>query len=980
MKILRIHLKNLNSLRGAHEVDLEDERIARAGLFAITGPTGAGKSTLLDAITLALYGRAARYGKQANPEDMMSRHEAECQAEVDFEVAQGRYRAVWHLRRARGVADGNLQPAKRYLYDADGQVLASKINEVSELVEELSGLDYDRFTRSVLLAQGEFAKFLKASDDERAALLESLTRTAIYSDLGRLVYEEVQSREKLLASAEESLALIPILSPEDLAGLQAEITQGETDLATQRQAHDQNLQALGLARQWIELTGRKARLEAERSAWQRERETAAAQFARLIRHRAAQPHISELTRWTEAVKHEETVSRSLDEAESACTRAQLLWQAHWQESTGSNEVPAGDDAALEGALGAIEASLALLDDAASRFRELAAPDPIPDPATLQTELASLLAMGGETGLQNRADEEARRELRLEQLGGLIEQRARITERRDASKRAHEQITGELDIARTRLTTASEKLKLATELANSREDLLQAARRIASLESQRARLVKGEPCPLCGSLEHPWHDGQAPDDLADREGALREAQAQRKAAEEERNEADRGVAALQAKLQTLAASLESTSAEFSAIEQRVLAAAQELGLDAVPEEVEAARQRARAAAEEARHLCAQFIALRQAEEWLRRRDRVELEQGRLRALLLPHGVTLPAASGIGALLGKLSGRAKAYRDYETSRRDRAALLALRETARSARDAVAATLATSLEGSGFATAEELREAVLPVAEAERIATWETQLGDLGKELDVRWRDCVEALTALQSAGCQPVSDMQPLEAAVQQSEEAIGAIRTRLGAVRQRLAEDAENRQCHAARSARLEEEKGQLATWRRLRHLIGDASGKKFRTFAQGISLDLMVRHANRHLARLTSRYQLRRAPGSELGLEIEDNFQAGVRRPTASLSGGESFLASLAMALGLAGLAGRNVRIDSLFIDEGFGSLDAEALEIALAALESLRQEDKLVGIISHVGLLQERIGAQVVVEKRADGTSALEIATGTGG
>ncbi len=973
MKILRIHLKNLNSLRGAHEVDFEDERIARAGLFAITGPTGAGKSTLLDAITLALYGRAARYGKQANPEDMMSRHEAECQAEVDFEVAQGRYRAVWHLRRARGVADGNLQPAKRYLYDADGQVLASKINEVSELVEELSGLDYDRFTRSVLLAQGEFAKFLKASDDERAALLESLTRTAIYSDLGRLVYEEVQSREKLLTSAEESLALIPILSPEDLAGLQGEISRGETDLTRHRQAHEQNLQALGLARQWIDLTGRKTRLETERDAWQRERETAAAQFARLLRHRAAQPHIPELTRWTEALKHEETVSRSLDEAEAACTRAQLLWQARWQESTGSTEVPAGDDTALDGALGAIEASLALLDDAASRFRELAAPDPIPDPASLQNELASLLALGGEAGLQSRADEEARRELRLEQLGGLLDQRAQIAERKDAAKSAHEQITADLETARPRLTTASERLKLAADLATSREELLQAARRIASLESHRARLVQGEPCPLCGSLEHPWHDGQAPDDLAGREGALREAQAQRRVAEDERNEADRGVAALQAKLQTLAGSVESTGAEFAAIEERVSTAAREMGLGtAVKEEVEAARQTARAAAAEARRLCARFLALRQAEEWLRRRERVEQEQGRLRTLLGPHGVTLPASLETGTLLGKLSGRAKAYREFETARRDRAALFALRETARTAREAAGTTLATSLEGSGFATAETLREAVLPTAEAERIATWETQLGDQGKELDVRWRDCVDSLTALQSAGCQPVSDLQPLEAAVQQSEEAIGAIRTRLGAVRQRLAEDVENRQTHAARSARLEEEKAQLATWRRLRHLIGDASGKKFRTFAQGISLDLMVRHANRHLARLTSRYQLRRTPGSELGLEIEDNFQAGVRRPTASLSGGESFLASLAMALGLAGLAGRNVRIDSLFIDEGFGSLDAEALEIALAALESLRQEDKLVGIISHVGLLQERIGAQIIVEKRADGTSTL--------
>ena len=181
MRILRIRLQNLNSLRGEHEVNFQKEPLLGAGLFAITGQTGAGKSTLLDAITLALYGRAARYGNVSNPEDMMSRHTGECRAEVEFEVARGRFRAVWHLRRGRGKADGNIQPPKRYIYDASGQEQAQSIRESEELIEKLIGLDYQRFMRSVLLAQGEFARFLKASADERAQLLESLTGTEIYS-------------------------------------------------------------------------------------------------------------------------------------------------------------------------------------------------------------------------------------------------------------------------------------------------------------------------------------------------------------------------------------------------------------------------------------------------------------------------------------------------------------------------------------------------------------------------------------------------------------------------------------------------------------------------------------------------------------------------------------------------------------------------------------------------------------------------------
>lgn len=134
----------------------------------------------------------------------------------------------------------------------------------------------------------------------------------------------------------------------------------------------------------------------------------------------------------------------------------------------------------------------------------------------------------------------------------------------------------------------------------------------------------------------------------------------------------------------------------------------------------------------------------------------------------------------------------------------------------------------------------------------------------------------------------------------------------------------------------------------------------------------MIRHANKHLQRLAERYRLRRRAGEALDLEIIDLHQAGVARPMASLSGGESFLASLALALGLSDLAGRNVRIDSLFIDEGFGSLDADTLDVAIAALESLRLNQKTVGIISHVDLLKERITTQVQVERGAGGISSI--------
>ena len=196
-------------------------------------------------------------------------------------------------------------------------------------------------------------------------------------------------------------------------------------------------------------------------------------------------------------------------------------------------------------------------------------------------------------------------------------------------------------------------------------------------------------------------------------------------------------------------------------------------------------------------------------------------------------------------------------------------------------------------------------------------------------------------------------------------------------RNQLKVDDDNRQRRRELEGKLVADQSSLVVWTRLRELIGSVDGSKFRRYAQTISLDILTRHANRHLAKLSDRYRICRDCRDEreaLNLQIEDLHQASVQRPMASLSGGESFLVSLALALGLSDIAGRTVRIDSLFIDEGFGSLDPETLEIAIAALESLRQDHKTVGIISHVGLLKERISTQIVVDKLSGGTSRLRV------
>jgi exonuclease SbcC len=210
--------------------------------------------------------------------------------------------------------------------------------------------------------------------------------------------------------------------------------------------------------------------------------------------------------------------------------------------------------------------------------------------------------------------------------------------------------------------------------------------------------------------------------------------------------------------------------------------------------------------------------------------------------------------------------------------------------------------------------------------------------------------------------------------QELEESLEKLRIDLHDYKKSLFDDNKNKRLAAEKKKVWEDSAKALIDWRKLRELIGSADGKKFRTFAQALSLSALVGKANRHLRKLAPRYEIEVDQKESLGLQVRDLNEAGAVRPVSSLSGGEKFLASLAMALGLSDLASKNVSIETLFIDEGFGTLDADYLEEAINVLESLKHQSKTVGIISHVELLKERITTQVIVRSQPGGASRLEI------
>ena len=224
MKILSLEFENLNSLKGRWKLDFTQSPFAENGLFAITGPTGAGKTTILDAICLALFHRTPRLKSIAKGNnELMTRGTGECFAELEFEVQGKTYRSNFHQKRARGKHDGALQTPTCEFADADtDKVLETMLTKKTKLVEQVTGLDFSRFTKSIMLSQGEFAAFLNANANDRAELLEELTGTEVYSLISERIYDHFKSSEEALNHLKAKAEGVNLLSEEQIQELTAE--------------------------------------------------------------------------------------------------------------------------------------------------------------------------------------------------------------------------------------------------------------------------------------------------------------------------------------------------------------------------------------------------------------------------------------------------------------------------------------------------------------------------------------------------------------------------------------------------------------------------------------------------------------------------------------------------------------------------------------------------------------------------------------
>lgn len=1069
MRILRVRFKNLNSLLGEWEINLEHPAYLADGIFAITGPTGAGKSSILDAICLGLYGQTPRLNKVSGENEIMSRQTGECYAEVTFATQAGRFRCHWGQHRAHKRPDGELQPARHEVSNADsGEIIASKIKDVEHCVEKLTGLDFERFTRSMLLAQGSFAIFLQAKADDRAPILEQITGTEIYGLISKAVHERQRLEQDQLKLLEASLSGIQLLEPEQETALQQDLEtkkEQETGRVTATQNSSKALNwrkgILSLQQSLEELDKEAEQLTQAETDFQPKLEqlqlaqkaaTLDATYASLQTKREQQENDQ-----TRLAASQETLPALEASAQSG---SQALQEA---EATTAQAKSARQEAApLLQEVRALDLQLAAIrKDRAEREKGLALAQRKlkADQQSLHEHQAKAKAIQDSLEqLNNWLEDQARDQALVAQLAAIEEQinslNARQTEihhketaQHQANKALQQGIkaltkaaketasrTAALAQAKEQLKTTKNALhqvldgRLLREYRAEKEHLLEQRvllARIAELEQHRQQLEEGTPCPLCGATEHPWARDNVPqpDAIEPQIAALTEriTEAERleaniKAIEQSEREAQNLLA--QAEKQEAKATLEKQSAEQSlnevmaSLEQlRTTFESQRTALDSrlapfgLPTEdpnalLQSLRERLATwqqqtqqktqlekdlsqAASEGKRLEAiiqtqasaltekanELATLRQTLEHLdtKRKDlygekQPDEEERRLdEALNQAEAREKTANEQFKALEQRLTEARTRIQSLREAIEQRAPELA----------ALKSDFATALLPLGLADKATFLAARLSAAQREALNTQAKALQDQRTAIDTKRKDRQERL-AQEEARKLSDQPLEALEAKLQEEETQLKSVRDDLATIKHRLGEHQLALSRVREQQAAIEKQKTECARWERLHQLIGSADGKKYRNFAQGLTFDIMIGHANRQLQKMTDRYLLTRDQNQPLELKVIDSYQAGEVRSTRNLSGGESFIVSLALALGLSQMASKKVRVDSLFLDEGFGTLDEEALDTALETLAGLHQDGKLIGIISHVAALKERISTQIEVRPLTGGKSQI--------
>lgn len=985
MKILAIRGRNLASLEGDFEIDFTVEPLLSAGIFAISGPTGAGKSTLLDTMCLALFARTPRTDQakennvklqdvsneqlsQSDPRFLLRRGTSSGFAEVDFMALNGhRYRTRWSVARARDKENGRLQNPRLALYNLDKEEEEQGTrSDLQARIIDLIGLTFEQFTRSVLLAQNDFSTFLKAEQGEKASLLEKLTGTELYSAISRQIFERNARAKEVFDLIQTRIQGIELLTDEEENDLRTRLagTEKELQRVEKAKAEQQALQeAVRSIEQQITIRQRQQKEAADKLVHATELLT----VARHEYEKGVEEQQQSETRF-KSLQQEILQARKLDIQLDTAIRdlshsEQQLKNVMLRKGEAEKKYQA---AVLRRRQGAEE--IARLTAWRERYKKKERIAEQLSALLLHLDAASATRSGMDAAV--RSIETLRQEMaalnkQLSDLQQTSANKQQALKRAEADYRNLEEELKAVDAPA--LDKQIEKLRQEREQLLIEQARLEASGNIKDL---RGRLQDGQPCPVCGSTHHPFAN-QVPVAPV---SALT-LQLQDLSNKKETYVAHtRHLTRLQQQLLQLHKELadsEATCKEMAGKQQ--LAASRQEREEAIVKEQSTLLTQSLSAAdllfgnsewqkawlqnpETFRKTLTDFA--RQWHENTEKLHQLERQESAQKAECESLASFLPSLEKQAEESGQL---------HEKNRAAFSSLQAERKKLLNGRSA------DSVEQEYIRRMEELKERLKKLSatqtEQSGIADQTRGIADqIAKDLTEASADLLRRKAALDkwTADYLDSSGGEPLEVILSRYTQE----KTELAF---RLRTQTENKAKVSGLQEELNVRRTESERWAKLNELAGSADGAKFRRIAQGYTLDILLNYANVQLRELTRRYRLERVPET-LALQVIDRDMCDEVRTVHSLSGGESFLVSLALALGLSSLSSNRMRVESLFIDEGFGSLDAETLRVAMDALESLRTQGRKIGVISHVQEMTERIPVRICVNRAGNGRSFLEV------
>ncbi|WP_251767073.1 AAA family ATPase [Shewanella indica] len=1025
-------------------------------LFLINGPTGAGKTTILDAICFALYGKTTgneREGSQMrcdNADDGLL-----TEVYFSFELGQKRYsiRRCPEQQRAKSRGEGfTLQKSeaelKRLMPDGTEELLvASKVTDANSCIEELTGLDVDQFRQVMVLPQGKFRELLLADSKEREKIFSQLFQTHIYRRIEeRLKQQALEIKAKARDLQSRRAGILETAGVESLEQLTAEIA--------------------ALSPALTEATGNKQKASEALAQSAKTLDNAKALTAEFERRKLLQTQLDALEqRRAEIELHQQTLEKARKAEKLLPSLKELQFrQQEWQQAKAKEADYAKQLQSAEQRLKQAtddKATLAELDEHANKLRrELEQLDKLQPAINELKQLTEEHELGlVELGRLERVEQQSHTELEQWQQ----QQQKLKSEEKELCSSAERQ--GPLHQALAALNTRLEKTKqlghikqkwqqaqAGMQQAEAHGHQCKAERQSAETEHQRlqlawhtgqaailaAKLQPGQPCPVCGGLEHPAPADMAQDipgeaELNRARDAEQQATARHEAARSDYRHIKRQTEELQLELQRLSAELHAfiaadvTTGDTADVKTGVTTEVKaDAAMDAdsyvkadLASEIDRLESRRRQLLNELQQAEAAQTRLnncrkqlQQAEQQVEQRlkhSETQLQQlQQLREQLSLAGArkdtalaalpneyhALAAEAALELMAQQLEQKQSEWQQLKQRQQDinqqyteavsqhKALMQALtsgrEDSARAEQFAIKAqqTLDDALKQSGFTDRQTLEQAQLDEAQmqalAEKIEVWRTQRFEqqaLLKAMDERL------------AG-QSLPELGQLESFWQQQQQQLAEAESAWQTLNNRMqslkgTEAQLNKEALATQA--LEQEYALIGTLSDVAN--GNSHSKvSLQRFVLSVLLDDVLLEASRRLALMSKgRYRLLRkedrAKGNKasgLELEVEDAYSSKVR-PVATLSGGESFMAALSLALGLSDVVqayAGGIKLDTLFIDEGFGSLDQDSLELAVRTLMDLQSSGRMIGVISHVSEMKEQISCRIDISKHALGSS----------